>query len=195
MTRQADGRFETASVHGRFQPFHNGHLEYVAAAAERCDFLYVGITQPIVKRLVQVAGTDAIHRAEPQSNPLTYFERKQTIDVALGSIGLTPDRYSILPFPIEEPSQLTEFLPVTVAVFTTTYDRWNEAKIELLRGLGYTVINLWTRAEKEVVGHEIRDMVRSQDLTWRSQVPRGVASLLDAFDLAYRLQTLTHDAR
>jgi nicotinamide mononucleotide adenylyltransferase len=30
-------------VHGRFQPFHNGHLEYVLSAKQKCDFLYVGI--------------------------------------------------------------------------------------------------------------------------------------------------------
>jgi cytidyltransferase-like protein len=38
-------RFPTTSAHGRFQPFHNGHLEYVRAAKERCDFLWIGITK------------------------------------------------------------------------------------------------------------------------------------------------------
>ncbi len=31
-------------IHGRFQPFHNGHLEYLLAALERCETLIIGIT-------------------------------------------------------------------------------------------------------------------------------------------------------
>ena len=41
MTRVARGM-----IHGRFQPFHLGHLEYLRGAAERCDEVFVGITNP-----------------------------------------------------------------------------------------------------------------------------------------------------
>jgi len=37
--------FKTGSIHGRFQPFHNEHLDYVLRALDRCDFLWIGITQ------------------------------------------------------------------------------------------------------------------------------------------------------
>jgi len=30
-------------IHGRFQPFHNGHLEYMRGAADRSDELWIGI--------------------------------------------------------------------------------------------------------------------------------------------------------
>ena len=33
-------------IHGRFQPFHLGHLEYLKGAAERSDEVFVGITNP-----------------------------------------------------------------------------------------------------------------------------------------------------
>ena len=33
-------------IHGRFQPFHNGHLEYLRGAAARSDEVFVGITNP-----------------------------------------------------------------------------------------------------------------------------------------------------
>ena len=33
-------------IHGRFQPFHNGHLEYLRGAAERSDEVWIGITNP-----------------------------------------------------------------------------------------------------------------------------------------------------
>ena len=38
-------------IHGRFQPFHNGHLEYLAGAAERSDEVFVGITNPDPARI------------------------------------------------------------------------------------------------------------------------------------------------
>lgn len=31
-------------IHGRFQPFHNGHWQYARAALARCDVLIIGIT-------------------------------------------------------------------------------------------------------------------------------------------------------
>lgn len=181
------------SIHGRFQPFHNGHLEYLQAAVERCDYLFVGITQHVVKRLVQVSSSDAVHRAEPQSNPLTYYERKLTVDAVLGDLGVGPGRYCVLPFPIEEPNQLREFLPTSVPVFTTTYDKWNETKIGILEGLGYRVENLWTRTQKDVTGRNIRSMIKHEDQAWRELVPPSVGALIDEFDVASRLQALAPD--
>jgi len=39
-------RVALGMIHGRFQPFHTGHLEYLVAAAGRCRRLAVGITNP-----------------------------------------------------------------------------------------------------------------------------------------------------
>ena len=33
-------------VHGRFQPLHLKHMEYILAAKMRCRKLYIGITNP-----------------------------------------------------------------------------------------------------------------------------------------------------
>ena len=38
-------------IHGRFQPFHNGHLEYLRGAAERSEEVFVGITNPDPARI------------------------------------------------------------------------------------------------------------------------------------------------
>ncbi len=34
-------------VHGRFQPFHLDHLKYALAGLTHCDYLFVGITNPV----------------------------------------------------------------------------------------------------------------------------------------------------
>ena len=46
-------------IHGRFQPFHNGHLEYMSGAAERSDELWIGITNPDPARILPEASDPA----------------------------------------------------------------------------------------------------------------------------------------
>jgi hypothetical protein len=58
---------------------------------------------------------------------------------ALLSGGVQSERFAVIPFPIEDPAELLDFLPSTVPVFTTVYDAWNEEKIRLLTEVGYTV--------------------------------------------------------
>jgi cytidyltransferase-like protein len=192
VSHSVGGRFETGSVHGRFQPFHNGHLEYVRAALDRCEFLYLGITQFHRRRLVQVDGSDAVHRAQPQSNPLTYFERVDIGTRLLQSEGVARDRFMIIPFPIEEPDELQDFLPNAVPIFTTTYDAWNERKIAVLESQGYKVVNLWTRTvkEKEFEGREIRRLLAAGDPSWRDHVPEVVATVLEELRVSDRLVAL-----
>jgi len=193
VTQAQDRYFDVASVHGRFQPLHNGHMEYIEAALERSDFLYIGITQHVLHRLTQVDSADALHRVLPQSNPLTYFERATIIEAVLTDAAVPRERFAILPFPIEDPLELHEFLPQTIPVLTTTYDAWNVAKIEKLQSQGYEVINLWTRSTKEVVGHQIRQLIRAGDPAWREQVPGASVPLLEEYGIAERLQTLLPD--
>ena len=182
--------FAEGSVHGRFQPCHKGHLEYILAAFERCDFIYVGITQYLRNRLIQTESPGALHRGRPQNNPLTYFERAKIIENVLCSEGIGRDRFDITPFPIEEPVDLEQFVPNSVMIFTTTYDEWNKAKIDKLKEQGYGVKNLWTREHKEFVGGDIRQQMASGDLRWRESVPPAAAEILDDLDLGERLRNL-----
>ena len=115
------------SAHGRFQPLHNGHMEYLLAAIKSSDFLFIGLTQPDIRSLVFTPGAD--HRALRYSNPLTYFERWQTIKEALEEEGVRSHRFAIIPFPIETPAKLPDFLPVSVECLTTVYEEWNLQKI------------------------------------------------------------------
>jgi cytidyltransferase-like protein len=178
------------SVHGRFQPLHNGHLEYIREAARRTELLFIGLTQFRRRQLIQVEADDAVHRAQPNSNPLTYYERLQVIDAVMNAEGLSSERYRVTPFPIEEPSELLDFLPVSVTIFTTTYDAWNREKIRLLEELGYTVQNLWTRTTKAVSGATVRQLMVDGDSAWMGLVPAVAVPLLEEFELPTRLRRL-----
>jgi nicotinamide mononucleotide adenylyltransferase len=174
------------SVHGRFQPFHLGHAEYLGAAAARCEFLWIGITQPEVTRL-QGDSSQPAHRYRPDDNPLAYWERARVIEASL--LGdLDRERFAIVPFPIERPEALQNYVPVTATAYTTVYDEWNRRKIDVLISCGYEVEVLWEREKKVYAGSEVRRLMRLGDDQWRALVPANAAQALDDLGLPERLQ-------
>ena len=147
-------RVAEASAHGRFQPFHNEHLEYVLAAQALCDFLWIGITK------YDVTSTDlnplGAVRERPENNPLTFYERVHTIRESLIDAGVPGAAFGFVPFPIETPRRLHSFLATSVPCYTTICEQWNRDKIEVLRALGYDVRVLWERPTKNITGAAVR---------------------------------------
>jgi nicotinamide mononucleotide adenylyltransferase len=178
-------RVVAGSVHGRFQPFHNEHLEYALAAKDRCDFLWIGITKyDVTPSEFTPLGRP---RERPENNPLTYFERISIIAEALVDAGIAKGSFAFVPFPIETPQRLPEFMPTSVPCFTTVCEDWNKEKIHILRGYGYTVNVLWERTKKLVSGGEIRADIIKGGTAWRSMVPAATARALDTLNIHDRL--------
>lgn len=180
-------RLRVGSVHGRFQPLHNEHLEYIEAALERVDFLHVGITQYQRDELVPVEGASE-HRSDPRSNPLSYFERVELVCLTFQGLGVPSSRFRVSPFPIERPSQLVEFLPKDIPVLTTRVDRWNDTKIDLLTSQGYRVEVLFQRDPKGVSGAEIRALMAAENPAWQQLVPKATVEYLTSLSLPDRLR-------
>jgi nicotinamide mononucleotide adenylyltransferase len=180
-------RLTVASVHGRFQPFHMEHLDYVTKAFNVAEFLYIGITQFEKAHLKHVDGAGE-HREARASNPLTYFERAEVISLALKGAGYVESQFRITPFPIEKPEQLLDFLPTSIPILTTRVDEWNDCKISLLADLGYSVKTLFDRDPKGVAGSEIRSLIAKGDDSWHSMVPEATIAYLDALNLGVRIR-------
>ena len=126
-----------ASVHGRFQPFHNGHLAYVLAALERADVVHIGITR--ISAVLQAGIEPSGHRFTDAANPFSFDQRVQIITKCLLGEGIGSDRFEVQAFPIEEPSKLAEFWPKEWPCFTTKVGSWNDQKIDLLEEAGFVV--------------------------------------------------------
>jgi nicotinamide mononucleotide adenylyltransferase len=177
--------FAAGSVHGRFQPFHNEHLEYVLSAKQRCDFLWVGITK------YDISPSDFTPlgrpREHPENNPLTYFERMAIITDALSAAGLQKGSFGFVPFPIETPQRLSEFMPTSIPCFTTVCEEWNREKIRILQAYGFEVFVLWERTPKVVTGGAIREDIIQGGSAWRSMVPPATAMSVDRLNLRERL--------
>jgi cytidyltransferase-like protein len=178
-------KYLQGSVHGRFQPLHNGHLKYILNAKERCNFLWVGITQYNIRHLAQ--SPQDPHRQAELNNPLTFNERLEIITSALLEKGITRDEFTIVPFPLETPDQLPDFVPKTSPVFTTICEEWNRHKIKVLEKAGYKVIVLWEDVKKEIDGINIRKMICEGDESWRKLVPQATIDVIEKYKIRDRI--------
>lgn len=172
-------KYQLASVHGRFQPPHLDHLEYIEAGLELSEHLVIGITQPTIELLNDCP--EDPHRAETPANPFSYEERCELITVMLIAQGYPDSRFSFIPFPIETPAKLEQRLAKSTPCLTTIRDQWNIVKIERLRSLGYLVDVLWDRrGQIGIQGTNVRTKVRNGDESWKNELhPAIVTRLLD----------------
>jgi nicotinamide-nucleotide adenylyltransferase len=167
-------------IHGRFQPFHNGHLEYLRGAAERCDEVWVGITNPDPAR-IKPEPTDPL-RHLPESNPFSYAERLLMVKAAAADLGLEPAVVHVIPFPVNEPELWPAYVPPGMTQYLRLFSDWGGAKLERLREAGYEVVVLDDGAEKQISGADVRAALREGG-NWESLVPAGVAGVVrDLYD-------------
>ncbi len=163
-------------IHGRFQPFHLGHLEYLQGAAAQCDELWVGITNPDPSR-VKPEPADPL-RHLPESNPYTYAERLRMVKAAAADADL---EVHVIPFPVNEPELWHAYAPEGVTQFIRHFSEWGGTKIERFRAAGYEVVVLDQGVEKEISGADVRAAMREGG-DWRALVPPGVARVIESLD-------------
>jgi cytidyltransferase-like protein len=146
-------------VHGRFQPFHLGHLEYVLKGFEVSDLLYIGLANS------GPSHTDidpsSIHRHCEEANPFHYFERMEMLLGSLSDAGVDIKRIRIVPFPINVPDLLKYYVPLEAVQLVTIYDEWGEKKLRVLKNLGYQLEILWRREKKFTTGTDIRRLLKN----------------------------------
>jgi nicotinamide-nucleotide adenylyltransferase len=159
-------------IHGRFQPFHNGHLEYLRGAASLSGVVFVGITNPDPQRIREEPSDPLRHL--PESNPFTYVERLLMISAVAEDEGIP---VHVIPFPVNEPELWAAYVPPAVTQYLRLFSDWGGAKLDRLREAGYEVVVLDEGAEKEISGRDVREALRS-GADWESLVPVGVARVI-----------------
>jgi len=162
-------------IHGRFQPFHNGHLEYLRGAAERSDEVFVGITNPDPSHVKPEASDPVRHL--PESNPYTYAERMLMVKAAAADAGLAGERLHVIPFPVNTPEVWDSYVPRDVVQYIRLFSDWGGTKLERLRSAGFEVVVLDEGTEKELSGADVRAAIR-EGHDWEQLVPSGVAAVI-----------------
>lgn len=172
-------------VHGRFQPFHRGHLQYTVAAVSQCDHLLIGITNPDPS-LILPEETDA-ERHRPEANPFTFFERQWMIRAALTEVGIALDRVSLVPFPIHHPDRWRFYCPLDTVQFLRVFSAWGREKLQRFQAEGYRVEVLDVGAVKEISGAEVRRRLR-EGQKWEELLPPAVAEVLREIGAVERMR-------
>lgn len=194
-------------VHGRFQPFHEGHLAYCEWAAGECDELIVGITNADPTHVApEEADPD---RDDPRNNPFRYHERHRMITAALSAADLgVPVR--VLPFPINRPELWEHYAPADALHLLRVLEEWHGVKADRLREHGRRVTTI--EAERAVSGTAIREAMAAEagardfetpasengvdrpadyeGNAWRATVPSAVAAVIDEIGGVDRVGTL-----
>ncbi|MEE8370163.1 MAG: adenylyltransferase/cytidyltransferase family protein, partial [Dehalococcoidia bacterium] len=158
-----------------FQPFHNGHLEYLLAALEQCETLIVGITNPDPTQISQEPESE--HRHRPDSNPFTFFQRLLMIRQLALELDVPSERVIFVPFPINFPDRWHYYVPSDVVHYIRVFSPWEQAKVERLRSFGYAVEVLHEGIAKEVEATEIRQRMANGE-RWQELVPAAVARVI-----------------
>ena len=173
-------------VHGRFQLFHNDHLKYVLAAKERCVHMIIGICNPDMN-LTAYSSVNP-HRSSLRENPFTYFERYQMIKGTLLELGISSKDFDIIPFPINYPNLIPNYVPMSAKYYMTIYDQWGREKEKMLRSIGCDIEIMWDIdiSEKGISGSDIREMIRTGK-NWKKYVPNYVYEYVNAHSLDKRI--------
>jgi cytidyltransferase-like protein len=174
-------------IHGRFQPLHLGHMEYLLAGKSRCNFLWIGITNSDPE-MTAVHPTNP-KRSLPSSNPFTYYERLIMIRESLIEAGIPSHEFEIVPFPINYPERLKYYVPLDARFFVTIYDEWGRVKVDILHSLGLDIEIMWERSMKDrlTTGTEIRNLIEIGG-DWQHLVPSSVRCIIEDRHLDNRIK-------
>lgn len=176
---------ELGFIHGRFQLFHNDHLNYALLAKAQCKKLIVGITSPENAFLIREEVDP--HRSNAADNPFTFFERFNMAKLALLEAGIKREDFEIVPYPIERPEILTNYIPLNATSFFTIYDQWGYEKLRRLQALGYKTIVLFDDHEKQMSSTQIRHKI-VDGADWKQMVPKAVYEYILANDLTEKVK-------
>ena len=163
-------------IHGRFQPFHNGHLEYLRGAAAQSEEVFVGITNPDPTRIREERSDPLRHL--PESNPFSYVERLLMVTAVAEDEGI---RVHVIPFPVNEPELWKAYVPDGVTQYLRLFSEWGGTKLDRMRDAGYDVVVLDEGLEKEISGADVRAAIRA-GTNWEELVPPGVVRVIKSLD-------------
>jgi nicotinamide-nucleotide adenylyltransferase len=170
-------RYENDSLMiGRFQPFHNGHLEVIRKISKISDNVTIGI--------------GSAQYSHTFDNPFTAGERYSMISDALKDAKIT-NAYIV---PIEDLNRYSVWISHVESMsppFSVVYSN-NTLTRRLFLEAGYEIKDSPLYNRSEYSGTEVRRRMRCGE-DWRSLVPKAVADVIDYIDGIGRIKGLKDD--
>lgn len=168
---------ELGMVHGRFQPFHHEHFEYILYGVSKSQKCLIGITQP---NIGQITDCELLpHRGTSEGNPFSFEERSDMIRLSLLDWGVSEERFEIIKFDVDKSEVAINELRQKygdVVQFVRLFSEWELHKKKLFETAGMKVEIVRSEASqfstKNVTGTLVRELIESER-NWRDFVPLG----------------------
>lgn len=159
---------------GRFQPFHNGHLQLLQNIADDYDHLIIGIGSSQYKHTIE--------------NPFTLDERRSMIEQSLKAADIK--NYTIIPIPdIHNLPKWVSHVESLVADFDIVISN-NTLTKRLFSKKGYRIIETPWFNRYQYSGKEIRRRMIN-DEPWKNLVPNQVYIIIMKTKGVKRLKQLS----
>jgi nicotinamide mononucleotide adenylyltransferase len=123
---------------------------------------------------------------------LSFIERLEMIKGSLVAEGIGLNEFDIVPFPINIPQLIPNYVPKGAVHFITIFDDWGRDKVAKLLVQKMNVVVLFEKPEREkkISSTLIRDLIVEGDLSWRELVPETVVQHVERIDLKNRIVQL-----
>jgi len=159
---------------GRFQPFHNGHLEVIKKLSKEYKKIIIGIGSSQYSNI--------------KDNPFTAEERKMMIKKSLESIGIK--NYKIILIPdIHNPPKWVDHILSIFSDFDIVISN-NSLTMRLFSEKGYKVKKTKLYEKNKFSGKEIR-MKIAKNTQWKNLVPEEVYNIIKEIKGVERLRNIS----
>jgi nicotinamide-nucleotide adenylyltransferase len=158
---------------GRFQPFHNGHLEAVNFGLSKVENLWIGI--------------GSSNKNNEKRNPFTADERKEMILSSLDSKMLERVKIFFVP-DTGDHEKWTYHVDSIVPPYDVVFSN-DDFTLTLYKKRGTKVIAVPLLNRDMISGTNIREMIVS-DRDWSGLVPEGTRNVLLKIDAKSRLSKI-----
>lgn len=148
--------YKRALVLGRFQPFHNGHLEVIRRALEISESVIIAVGS------INLADKD---------NPIGYKDRVAILRKMIGKEGISDKVREIVgvrDFPDDD--EWAGEVVRMAGMFDVVVGN-NDWTNRVMKSAGYEVVETGMFNREELEGAKIRALFREGDAKWESRVP------------------------
>ena len=159
---------------GRFQPFHNQHLEVLTTLSHKFDCIIIGVTNPDLNNLQEHSASQ--HRHTGDANPFSYESRVKIIKDSIANLPeLRAAEIEIIAFDLTDPASWQ--VPTQTVFALRIFTPWEASKLALFAELGFETLELAAPTVK-LSASDIRLYLGSDESDWHSLVAPGAISTI-----------------
>lgn len=159
---------------GRFQPFHNQHLEVLFALNHKFDRIVIGVTNPDLNNLQEHHASQ--HRHTDDANPFSYESRVKIIADSIADHSEFKDlEIEIIAFDLTDPTSWQ--VPAETVFALRIFSPWEASKLTLFSDLGFETLELPTPSIK-LSASDIRVSLEANDSSWENSVVHGAIATI-----------------